>query len=181
MNILFMNGSDAGSALDAYARDMAAEVTAAGHTARELTLREMEYTPCRGCFHCWLKTPGLCMYKDDGDTICRAFLAADCVVLVAPVIMGYPAARVKNALDRVIPLVHPWLVNVDGEIHHVKRYEKYPQLALLMEKNAATDDEDIAIITELFQRAALNLQSSLKMAKTSETPAKEAAHEIINN
>ncbi len=180
MKILFMNGSSAGSAMNSYIRSVMNSVEATGHEAGELVLRDMNYSPCRGCFNCWVKTPGLCVFKDDGDTLCREFLAADIVVLASPVIMGYPAALVKNALDRIIPLIHPYLEDVGGEVHHMKRYKKYPQLALLLEKSGDTDEEDIEIINEIFLRAAINLQSSLKFLKLTNSPAEEAVNAIIN-
>jgi multimeric flavodoxin WrbA len=181
MKILFMNGSSAGSDMNSYIRSVMNSVEAAGHEAGELVLRDMDYSPCRGCFNCWVKTPGLCVFKDDGDTLCREFLTADIVVLASPVIMGYPAALVKNALDRIIPLIHPYLEDVGGEVHHMKRYKKYPQLALLLEKSGDTDEEDIEIINNIFLRAAINLQSSLKFLRLTNSPAEEAAHAIINN
>lgn len=181
MKILFMNGSSAGSELNSYISSVIDTVKQAGHEAGELVLRDMNYTPCRGCFNCWVKTPGLCVFKDDGDLLCREFLTSDIVVLASSVIMGYPAAMVKNALDRIIPLIHPYLEDVGGEVHHLKRYKKYPVMALLLEKSGDTDDEDIEIINDIFSRAAINLQSSLKFVKLTNSPVEEAANALINN
>jgi len=181
MKILFMNGSSSGSELDIYIRAVMESVSKSGHEAKELVLRDMKYSPCRGCFNCWVKTPGLCVFKDDGDILCREFLTSDLVILASPVIMGYPAAIVKNAMDRIIPLIHPYLEDVGGEVHHMKRYKKYPALALLLEKSGDTDDEDIEIINDIYQRAAINLQSSLRFLRLTNSPAEEVAREIINN
>jgi len=181
MKILFLNGSNAGSEMNSYIRSVMNSVSASGHEVRELVLRDMNYSPCRGCFNCWVKTPGLCIFKDDGDILCKEFLTSDIVVLASPVIMGYPSALAKNALDRIIPLIHPYLEDVGGEVHHMKRYKKYPVLSLLLEKSADTDDEDIEIINDIFTRAAINLQSSLKFVRLTNSPAEEAANAIINN
>ena len=135
----------------------------------------------QGCFNCWVKTPGLCVFRDDGDILCREVLHCDYVIIASPVIMGYPSAMAKNALDRIIPLIHPYLEDIDGEVHHMKRYEKYPVMGLLLEKSGDTDDEDITIITEIFQRAALNLQSRLGFVRLTTTSVEELADEIINN
>jgi multimeric flavodoxin WrbA len=109
MKILFLNGSASDSAINSYIRSVMDSLAADGHRAQELVLRDMQYAPCRGCFNCWVKTPGLCVFKDDGDTICREFITSDMVVLASPIIMGYPSALAKNALDRIIPLLHPSL------------------------------------------------------------------------
>ena len=181
MKILFLNGSSDGSGINSYISSVIDSLSAKGHEASELVLRDMKYSPCRGCFNCWVKTPGLCIFKDDGDILCREFLTSDIVVLASPVIMGYPSALAKNALDRIIPLIHPYLEDVEGEVHHMKRYKKYPVLSLLLEKSGDTDDEDLEIINEIFKRAAINLQSSLKFVRLTNTPAEEAVHAIINN
>jgi len=181
MNILIMNGSQNGSATDSRISEIMSMVSEKGHKVKELILREMNYSPCRGCFNCWVKTPGLCIFKDDGDILCREALNSDVIVLASPVIMGYPSALVKNALDRIIPLIHPYLEDVGGEVHHMKRYNKYPALALLLEKSEDTDDDDIEIIKEIFGRAALNLRSSLKFLKLTDSAAEETVNEIISN
>lgn len=181
MNILIMNGSKSGSAINSNVSEIISKVTEKGHNAKELVLRDMKYSPCRGCFNCWVKTPGLCIFKDDGDLLCREALNADIVILASPVIMGYPSALTKNALDRIIPLIHPYLEDVGGEVHHMKRYEKYPALALLLEKSEDTDEEDIEIIKEIFERAALNLRSSLKFLKLTDSAIEETVNEIISN
>jgi multimeric flavodoxin WrbA len=181
MKILIMNGSKSGSAIESRVSEIMSSVSEKGHSVKELLLRYMNYSPCRGCFNCWVKTPGLCVFKDDGDLLCREFLSSDIVILASPLIMGYPSALTKNALDRIIPLIHPYLEDVGGEVHHMKRYKKYPSLALLLEKSGDTDDEDIEIIKEIFERAALNLRSSLKFLRLTDSSVEETANEIIRN
>jgi multimeric flavodoxin WrbA len=181
MNILIMNGSLSGSAIESRVSEIMTMVSEKGHSVKELLLREMNYSPCRGCFNCWVKTPGLCVFKDDGDILCREALNADIVLLASPLIMGYPSALTKNALDRIIPLIHPYLEDVGGEVHHMKRYKKYPALALLLERSEDSDDEDIEIVKEIFERAALNLQSSLKFVQLTDSAAEETVNEIISN
>ena len=181
MKILFLNGSDSDSGINSYIRSAIDSLAADGHSAKELILRDMKYSPCRGCFNCWVKTPGTCVFEDDGDTICREFITSDIVVLASPIIMGYPSALAKNALDRIIPLLHPYLEDVGGEVHHMMRYEKYPALALLLEKMEDTDSEDIEIIHDIFKRAALNIQSSLKFMKCTDSSVEEAVNAIINH
>jgi len=181
MKALILNSFGSDSAMNSTLGDLKSKLSAQGVETGELVLRDMKYSPCRGCFNCWVKTPGLCVFKDDGDILCREVLHSDIILLASPVLMGYPSAMVKNALDRIIPLVHPYLEDLDGEVHHMKRYEKIPKMGLLLEKTGDTDDEDITIITEIFQRAALNLQSSLKFVQLTTTSAEELVNEIINN
>jgi multimeric flavodoxin WrbA len=181
MKILFLNGSGSDSGINSYIGAAIDLLAAEGHSVKELVLRDMKYSPCRGCFNCWVKTPGSCVFKDDGDTVCREFITSDMVVLCSPIIMGYPSALAKNALDRTIPLIHPYLEDFGGEVHHMKRYEKYPELSLLLEKMEDTDSEDIEIIHDIFKRSALNMRSSLKFMKFTDSPVEEAVNAIINH
>ncbi|HPS88223.1 MAG TPA: flavodoxin family protein [Spirochaetota bacterium] len=181
MKVLILNGGVNSPSIDSSIQDLKHKLSDKGVETGELILNEMKYSPCRGCFNCWVKTPGLCVFRDDGDVLCREVLHSDFILLASPVIMGYPSAVLKNALDRIIPLIHPYLEDIEGEVHHMKRYSKYPVMGLLLEKSGDTDDEDINIITEIFQRAALNLQSRLSFVKFTTAQAEETAYEIINN
>lgn len=181
MDILVVNGSPAESKLDVGISELKALLEKGNHTSRELILRDMKYSPCRGCFSCWVKNPGRCIFKDDGDILCREVIHSDMVILASPLIMGYPSALIKNALDRIIPLIHPYLEGIDNEAHHMKRYERYPVLGLLLEKEPDTDQEDMDIIQEIFMRAAINLRSSLKFFAYTDNPIEEVIHAINHN
>lgn len=178
MKILIMNGNPAAGSLDNRLGELKALLAEEGHTLNELVLRDLKYGPCRGCFSCWVRNPGTCIFRDDGDVLCREVINADLVILASPLIMGYPSALAKNALDRIIPLIHPYLEGVDNEAHHMKRYDSYPALGLLLEKEEDTDEEDMAIVREIFRRASINLRSTMKFFAFTETPVQEVIHEI---
>ncbi len=178
MNILILNGSPEGNVLNDKLDRLKALLEKEGHTPRELLLRDMSYSPCRGCFSCWVKNPGKCIFKNDGDKLCQEVITSDMIVMAAPLIMGYPSGLLKNALDRIIPLIHPYLEAIDNEAHHMKRYEAYPAWGLLMEKEEDTDDEDLAIVNEIFSRAAINLRSTMKFITATDTPFEEVIHAI---
>jgi len=178
MRILIMNGSKGSPGLDAMIEEFKAGLKNKGVDVAELKLDSMKYSPCRGCFDCWVKTPGKCVYKDDGDILCADYIKSDMVILAAPLVLGYPAASVKNALDRMIPLVHPYLEDVDGEAHHMKRYGKYPTLGLLLEKEPDTDSEDVKIVEDIFMRAAIDIRSRLEFIKYTDEGIREVLDEI---
>lgn len=165
MKILILNGSKGSPGLDSAVEALKSGIKEKNMEATELRLDELKYSPCRGCFNCWVKTPGTCVFRDDGDIICREFIQSDLVIAASPLVLGYPAASVKNALDRIIPLIHPYIEEVGGEAHHRKRYIKYPAMALLLEKENDTDAEDMDIVKDIFARAAVNLRSSLAFIK----------------
>jgi hypothetical protein len=70
--------------------------------------------------------------------------------------MGFTSALLKKTHEKLLPLVHPYLEFVQNEVRHLARYEKYPLMALLLEKGNDTDEEDIKIISDLYRRDAIN-------------------------
>ena len=180
MKILILNGNpdpDKGK-MDPYIARLQEQLKAAGHEAKAVVLRDLKIGYCTGCFNCWLKTPGICSIKDDAIDITRQYIASDHVILASPLILGFVSSLLKSAMDRNLCLVHPHLAEVDGEVHHKKRYDKYPLISFLLEKEAVTDDEDIAIATDIFRRQAVNVWASLGFVHFTETPIEEIVHAL---
>lgn len=180
MKILILNGNPSGEGkeIDGYIKRLAGGIKNAGHAVQVFTLRDMKITPCLGCFDCWVKTPGLCSIKDDAREVSRHYIAADHVIFCSPLILSFVSSLLKNTMDRNLPLIHPHLEDLDGEIHHKKRYDKYPVISFLLEKEACTDDEDIAIATDIFRRQAINVRTSLGFVSFTQSPVEEVLHAI---
>ena len=180
MKYLLINGNpyDTRNKIDQYIDNLFEEIKSSGHDVQTLVLRNMKIKPCTGCFNCWVKNPGNCIIQDDGNEVAKRYIASDQVILASPLIMGFVSSLLKNTMDRNIPLVHPHLEDVDSEVHHKKRYDKYPIISFLLEKESFTDDEDIAIVTGIFQREAINVRSSLGFVRFIDTPVKEVLHAI---
>ena len=130
-----------------------------GALVRDFQLRDIPLAHCQGCFECWVKTPGLC--KTDGDAgreITGAMIGSDLMVILTPVTFGGYSSEIKKAMDRSICLVSPFFRRVDGEVHHRKRYRRYPALAAVGVLHAP-DEEQERIFRTLVERNALNLDS----------------------
>jgi hypothetical protein len=91
-------------------------------------LAELDVAPCRGCFACWVRTPGVCIVDDVGREIAQSVIRSDVLVLLTPITFGGYSSALKGMVDRLIPLILPYFERIDGEVHHVKRYERYPSL-----------------------------------------------------
>ncbi len=142
-------------------------------------LADMKIHQCIGCWSCWWKTPGLCAIKDDAEPIMKAVIHSDMVVFASPVIAGFTSSLLKKIQDRLIVLIHPYIEPIKGECHHRKRYDKYPDMALLMQKEADTDDEDEKIIADIYKRLAINFHSNLKHTWFTDTQTtEEIAHDL---
>jgi multimeric flavodoxin WrbA len=179
MNITILNAEpDASSPFDAYLHEYQARLVANGHAVTRLDVRDLDLKGCSGCWGCWVKTPGVCVKRDDSARICRAVLGSDLTVLASPMRMGFTSALLKRAADQMIPLVHPYLVIDRGEMHHRPRYERYPLMGLLLAPGIDTDAEDLEITEHLWSRMARNMKSSLVFTTIATVSAKEAADEL---
>jgi hypothetical protein len=92
--------------------------------------------------------------------------------------MGFYSALLKKTTDKLIPLIHPYAVVDQGEAHHLARYERYPLQGLLLGKGDDADDEDVAIVSEIHARTALNFKSRLAFTKLIRAPIEEVVHAI---
>jgi len=128
-----------------------------GTEIRGYSMRDVPLAHCQGCFECWTTTPGLC--KTDGDAgreIASAMINSDLLVILTPVTFGGYSSEIKKALDRIICLVLPFFRRVDGEVHHSRRYRKYPAFAAVG-MLPAPDEEQARIFHALVERNARNL------------------------
>ena len=126
---------------------------------RGYQMRDVPLAHCQGCFECWTTTPGLCKTEGDaGREIASALIKSDLVVILTPITFGGYSSEIKKAMDRIICLVLPFFRRVDGEVHHSRRYGKYPALAAVGVL-PAPDEEQARIFRTLVGRNALNMDS----------------------
>jgi len=151
-----------------------------GHDIEQINLSEQNIKQCIGCWGCWVKTPGDCTIKDDMQQNYPKIISSDLLILASPMKMGFVSALLKKSVERLIPLLMPYMDIVVCEFHHLKRYEKYPLLGLIIEKEQSTDEEDVNIITSIYKRMALNFHSELKFTHLIDGSSKELINAINN-
>lgn len=106
-------------------------------------LSKTDVTHCIGCWTCWWKTPGRCVYKDLNEFY-HEYITADKAVYFAKVTKGFVSGNLKSLFDRMIPLYLPYTTYKTGESMHVKRYEKYPDIEFYYDgKFEAPDGREI--------------------------------------
>ncbi len=149
------------------------------------TLRKMDIKYCCGCWSCWMKTPGECSQKDEMPQILRSIIHSDLTVFTTPVVMGFVSSHIKKVNDKMIPLVHPHIGIFGNECHHLKRYEKYPALGLMLlgESGQEAGKEDLtrenqSIITDIYKRMAINMKTELAFSIFSKGDAEVLENEI---
>lgn len=160
MKAIFLKGSPA-AGQDPLSNRAAAAVTAImkakGWAVKAYALAGMDITPCRGCFSCWVKTPGICVIKDDGqEPILRAWAEADLIAMLTPISFGGYAPELKKALDRIIPVLSPFFMRIRGETHHPQRYPR-PRRLLAIGTQKQEDADSEAVFRRLVRRNAMNM------------------------
>ncbi len=123
-------------------------------------LREKNLTECKGCFGCWVKSPGECVIRDDAPEITRRIIGCDVVVYLTPILFGTYSPFLKVQVDRSIGMAHPFFEKVDGVYHHRRRYGKYPRLVGIGINDSNEPDSE-ALFKENISRNAKNMHSTI--------------------
>jgi len=180
MKILILNGNPYADdrVFEGYMAALKERLDESGHETDLVSLREKKIRPCTGCFGCWIKTPGTCIIPDDAIGIAGKYVSSDMVILASPMVNGYFSSIMKNAIDRNIPVMHPHLEEVNGEVHHLKRYDSYPDIGILLKPEESTDEEDIEIAKDLFGRMCINMRTNLRFVEFTDRPAAEVADAV---
>ena len=160
------------SGLNSFLNELSSALDANGHQTNTIRLNTMKIHRCVGCFGCWVKTPGRCHIRDEMEQVLDAAISCELLVYASPLNMGMTSALLKRICDRMIPLLLPYIRLVDGAQRHAKRYESYPRLALLMEPEPDTDEEDLGIIRNIYTQMAADFRSELVFTGTTELKGK---------
>lgn len=176
MKILIVNGNSREDYLefDTYIKELVINLKEIGHEINQIELNGMELYDCIGCYNCWVKTPGICCFDDGQGSFIQEYLAADAVIFASPVIMGFVSAQLKRLSDRMIPLVHPFLIINNNRMAHIPRYSHYPKVALLLDDSGKLYDGSLDIFKTVYRNAStekLNLWDTKRKVK-------EIAYEI---
>ena len=80
---------------------------------------DLKIKPCRGCFNCWLKTPGICSQMDDMQWLLPKMNDADVLVYATPLYSYGMNGQMKNLIDRMIVLAEPFMEVAEGRSRHI--------------------------------------------------------------
>lgn len=112
MKVLAINGSprkhlgSTHSVLVPLLRGMAS----AGAETELVSLRGHRINPCIGCFKCWDRHPGKCIFKDGMPSLYEKFHQADFIIFGTPLYHSSMSGLLKDFVDRLLPRMEPWLV-----------------------------------------------------------------------
>lgn len=144
-----------------------------------IQLHEVNLAECMGCFGCWIRTPGICVIDDFSREITGKMIRSDLLMYLTPIHFGGYSYHLKKAVDRMIPIVSPLFVKVEGEVHHAKRYERYPRFGAIGILNYPDENQE-RIFKRLVAKNAMNMYSpSSYSAVISRSASRDSIQSVI--
>jgi len=134
MKITAFNGSPRGQGSNTaiMVSEFLAGASAAGAETEQIFLSQKKIDHCRGCFRCWIETPGKCVLVDDMTILLQKVMSSELVILATPLYIDDVTGIMKGFMDRLIPLMDPHFEqDENGEWRHVKRFSSYPDIAVI--------------------------------------------------
>jgi len=102
-----------------------------GAETETVYLKEKEIHSCVGCYTCWAKTPGACVFKDDMPELLEKVKACDILVYATPLYNFNVTALVKAFQERLLPLLDPHLIKTGEAYRHPQRYAVNRKMVLI--------------------------------------------------
>lgn len=164
MKVLILNGFDYDTPEQSVELALMELLRDNGYHFVNVKLADKNIKPCKGCFNCWVKTPGECIIKDDSQEICKIIINSDLVVILTPVVFGGYSGTMKKMIDKIIPLILPFFGKYFSETHHIPRYDKYPCILGIGILKENLIDESLCF-QKIVLRNSLNFHSPLSFAK----------------
>ncbi len=133
------------------------EFNSIGMNTESILLHQIEIKSCTGCFRCWDTTPGICagVKGDIAEEIKKKIVNIDLLVFLTPITFGGYSSELKKIIERLLGILHPGVQIINGETHHLKRYDRYPSvLAIGLSENL--DEEEEQLFKTLIYRHSLN-------------------------
>ena len=99
-----------------------------GANVEYFKLKDYNIKECTGCYTCWTKSPGKCIFDnkkvgDDMAMLRQKYREADLVVFASPLYIFNVSGILKTFMDRLLPVLQPYmLLNDNGNIMHPDRF-----------------------------------------------------------
>ena len=119
-----------------------------------------KYAPCRGCFNCWLKTPGYCFIKDEIQHVGALFGKCREIIIVSRNCYGGYSGAVKKVIDRSISASLPFFTYRGGDIHHRYRYRGDKSLKVILYGDFIETERETASVLVEANRLNLGCRSA---------------------
>jgi multimeric flavodoxin WrbA len=120
-------------------------------------LHQIKINSCIGCFKCWDTTPGICsgVKGDAAEEIKKKVINSELMVFLTPITFGGYSSEIKKIFERLLGILQPGMQIINGEFHHLKRYDPYPSL-LVIGLSKHNDQGEEELFKKLVYRNSLN-------------------------
>lgn len=115
---------------------------------------------CIACFDCWVKTPGICVWKDDLKHLGEAIAISDELIIVSAMTYGSYSSYVKTVLERCLSYFLPSFVS---KTKYKTRYKNHLKISAYFYGSQISDGEKAMAIklmentAELFSAKLMNV------------------------
>lgn len=100
--------------------------------------------PCQGCFKCWTKNAGYCVYADALQHSGAAVGNSEEVIVVSQICYGGYSRSIKRFFDRGISDSLPFLTYRKRKTYHKNRYETKRRLTVYFYGNCSEFERETA-------------------------------------
>jgi multimeric flavodoxin WrbA len=166
MKAIVLNGSLAGQInLERLQETLITELEGSGWESDVIHLNKLNIKACIGCFRCWHTTPGICsgIKQDDAENIIRKVAQSQLLVFLTPLTYGGYSSEIKKIYGRFLGLLQPGIQIIEGEVHHLKRYDEYPSF-LAIGVTDKIDKDEVDLFKTLVERNSKNFFPPLHYA-----------------
>ena len=157
MKVLAINGSPKGkkSCTDKILQPFLEGMQEKDTETEIIYLTDKKIHNCIGCFTCWFKTPGKCIFNDDMEELLKKFIDADFIIFGTPLYFFTMSGLLKNFLDRLLPLSLPFMKkSKTGLISHPSRYSSKPKKYFLISPCGLPDIDHFNALITTFKQIA---------------------------
>lgn len=170
----------------------------AGGNIEKIYLADKKINKCCGCFGCWTKTPGKCVFQnDDMPKILEKIENADLIIYATPLYHFNMSSDMKIMIERTLPLMEPYLIKDKDITTHPRRnknkqdkwviisvcgfpeIEHFQALDLCFEQNARAHKSEI--VGKIYRPSSEALKSGAPLFKTYLRNCYLAGKEVMEN
>jgi multimeric flavodoxin WrbA/putative sterol carrier protein len=102
-----------------------------GAETETIYLKDKDIHSCVGCYTCWAKTPGVCIFKDDMPELLEKVRSCNIIVYATPLYYYNMTSLLKAFQERLLPLLDPHLIKTGETYRHPPRYEVNRKMVLV--------------------------------------------------